>query len=72
MLFGRLFSRWPGAVLAVIAVGVYTVFVAGEPAVFCAAILGGLAGQNLLRTDRNGWMELTTDGEQLWVQVERR
>lgn len=26
----------------------------------------------LLRTDRNGWIELTTDGEQMWVEVERR
>lgn len=27
---------------------------------------------NLLRTDKNGWIELTTDGEKLWVEVERR
>ncbi len=27
---------------------------------------------NLLRTDRNGWIELTTDGEQMWVGVEGR
>jgi competence protein ComEC len=26
----------------------------------------------LLRTDQNGWIELTTDGEQLWVEVEGR
>ncbi len=26
----------------------------------------------LLRTDRNGWIELTTDGEQMWVEVEKR
>jgi len=26
----------------------------------------------LLRTDRDGWIELTTDGEQLWVEVERK
>jgi competence protein ComEC len=25
----------------------------------------------LLRTDRNGWIQLSTDGEQLWVEVER-
>ena len=25
----------------------------------------------LLRTDRNGWIEITTDGEQMWVEVER-
>jgi beta-lactamase superfamily II metal-dependent hydrolase len=26
-----------------------------------------LEGYTLLRTDRNGWIELTTDGEQMWV-----
>jgi beta-lactamase superfamily II metal-dependent hydrolase len=30
-----------------------------------------IEGYNLLRTDRNGWIELTTDGDQLWVEVER-
>jgi beta-lactamase superfamily II metal-dependent hydrolase len=25
----------------------------------------------LLRTDRNGWITVTTDGEQMWVEVER-
>jgi beta-lactamase superfamily II metal-dependent hydrolase len=29
-------------------------------------------GYNLLRTDHNGWIALSTDGEQLWVDVERR
>jgi beta-lactamase superfamily II metal-dependent hydrolase len=29
-------------------------------------------GYTLLRTDQNGWIELTTNGEQLWVEVERR
>ena len=28
-------------------------------------------GYNLLRTDRNGWIDLTTDGEQMWIEVER-
>jgi hypothetical protein len=28
-------------------------------------------GYTLLRTDRNGWIELSTDGEQMWV-VRRR
>ncbi|MFN2214253.1 MAG: ComEC/Rec2 family competence protein [Anaerolineales bacterium] len=27
---------------------------------------------NLLRTDQNGWIELATDGEQVWVEVEKR
>jgi hypothetical protein len=34
--------------------------------------LEALAGRDLLRTDRNGWVEVETDGEQLWVEVERR
>jgi hypothetical protein len=29
-------------------------------------------GYILLRTDRNGWIELTIDGEQVWVGVERK
>ena len=28
-----------------------------------------LRGYTVLRTDRNGWIELTTDGEQMWVEV---
>ena len=29
-----------------------------------------LKGATLLSTDRNGWIELSTDGEQVWVEVE--
>jgi hypothetical protein len=32
----------------------------------------GIAIYILLRTDRDGWIELATDGEQMWVQVERK
>jgi len=35
-------------------------------------ILEAVQGYTLLRTDRNGWIELITDGEQMWVEVERR
>jgi competence protein ComEC len=35
------------------------------------ALLEALEGYTLLRTDRNGWIELATDSEQLWVQVEK-
>lgn len=28
-------------------------------------------GYSLLRTDRDRWIDLSTDGEQLWVQLER-
>ena len=31
-----------------------------------------LQGYSVLRTDRNGWIELTTDGEKMWVEVERK
>ena len=34
--------------------------------------LEALEGYTLLRTDRNGWIEITTDGEQMWVEVERK
>jgi competence protein ComEC len=34
--------------------------------------LQAVEGYNLLRTDRNGWLELSTDGEHMWVEVERR
>jgi beta-lactamase superfamily II metal-dependent hydrolase len=34
-------------------------------------VLRALEGRSLLRTDQNGWIELSTDGERLWVEVER-
>ena len=34
--------------------------------------LDALQGYNLLRTDMNGWIEITTDGSQMWVEVQRR
>jgi beta-lactamase superfamily II metal-dependent hydrolase len=37
-----------------------------------AETLEAVEGFTLLRTDRNGWIEITTDGEQMWVEVERR
>lgn len=35
-----------------------------------AEVLDALEGYTLLRTDQKGWIELTTDGEQMWVEVE--
>jgi competence protein ComEC len=35
-------------------------------------VLQALEGRTLLRTDRNGWIDLSTDGEQMWVEVERK
>jgi beta-lactamase superfamily II metal-dependent hydrolase len=29
----------------------------------------GLEGYTVLRTDRNGWVRITTDGEQMWVEA---
>jgi beta-lactamase superfamily II metal-dependent hydrolase len=34
--------------------------------------LEAVADYQLLRTDQNGWIQLSTDGDQLWVEVERR
>ncbi len=31
-----------------------------------------LQGYNLLRTDQNGWLQITTDGKRMWVEVERK
>jgi competence protein ComEC len=35
-------------------------------------VLELLEDYQLLRTDRNGWVEVTTDGSQMWVNVERQ
>lgn len=35
-------------------------------------VLEALEGYNLLRTDHNGWIDLATDGRQMWVTVERK
>jgi beta-lactamase superfamily II metal-dependent hydrolase len=34
--------------------------------------LEALEGYNLLRTYQNGWIEISTDGKQMWVEVERK
>lgn len=36
-----------------------------------AEMLEAVRGYTLLRTDRNGWIEITSDGEQMWVEVEK-
>ena len=35
-------------------------------------VLETLNGFSLLRTDENGWIEITTDGTQMWVNVEKQ
>jgi beta-lactamase superfamily II metal-dependent hydrolase len=36
------------------------------------AVLDSLSGITLLRTDRNGWIDMATDGVGLWVDVEKK
>jgi beta-lactamase superfamily II metal-dependent hydrolase len=36
------------------------------------SVLDSLASITLLRTDRNGWITLSTDGAGLWVEVEKK
>jgi len=36
-----------------------------------ADVLESVEGYDLLRTDQNGWVEITTDGQRMWVNVER-
>jgi len=36
-----------------------------------AETLQAVKDYTLLRTDRDGWIELTTDGAQMWVEVEK-
>jgi competence protein ComEC len=35
-------------------------------------VLELVSGYTLLRTDLNGWIEVTTDGQDFWVEVERK
>jgi competence protein ComEC len=35
-------------------------------------VLESVKDYDLLRTDRNGWIDITTDGSQMWVNVERQ
>lgn len=37
-----------------------------------SAVLESIKDYELLRTDQNGWIEITTNGEQMWVNVERK
>jgi competence protein ComEC len=47
-------------------------FAAGDPdGLPDQSVLESLAGFTLLRTDRNGWITLSTDGVGMWVEVER-
>ena len=37
-----------------------------------AEVLDFLEGYTILRTDQNGWIKLSTDGEQMWMEVEKK
>lgn len=46
---------------------------AGDPDGLPArSVLDSLSGTTLLRTDRDGWIRLSTDGAGLWVEVENK
>jgi competence protein ComEC len=34
--------------------------------------LAALEGYTLLRTDKNGWIHISTDGERMWVEAEKK
>jgi beta-lactamase superfamily II metal-dependent hydrolase len=36
-----------------------------------SALLESVQEYNLLRTDRDGWIEIRTDGQQMWVEAAR-
>lgn len=58
-------ERWrPEAALLSVAAGNYD----GRPD---PEALDAVRGYPLLRTDQNGWVRLSTDGKQLWVEVEK-
>ena len=44
--------------------------ITGCPAA-CPPVLS-LPGYPLLRTDQSGWIEVSTDGKQMWVEVEKK
>lgn len=35
-------------------------------------VLAAMQGYTILRADQNGWIELATDGERLWVEVGKK
>jgi competence protein ComEC len=37
-----------------------------------SSVLESIKDYELLRTDKNGWIEITSDGNEMWVNVERK
>jgi competence protein ComEC len=52
-------------------VAVLSVAAGDESGLPDASVLDDLSGVTLLRTDLNGWIEISTDGQGFWVDVER-
>jgi hypothetical protein len=67
-LFSRLLGARRDAVAAAVGITFYTLLVGANPSVVRAAIMGCLG----LRTDQSGWIEVSTDGEKMWVEVEKK
>jgi len=51
---------------------VLSVAAADENGMPDSEVLETLNGFSLLRTDENGWIEIITDGTQMWVDVEKQ
>ena len=51
---------------------VLSVSAADENGMPDSAVLESIKDYQLLRTDENGWVEITTDGDRMWVNVERK
>jgi hypothetical protein len=79
-LFSRLLGRWRGAIVALVCIAVYTLLVGAGASVVRAALMGGLTLFAARQLAESGyapanppeWIELTTDGEQMWVEMERK
>lgn len=47
------------------------IWLSGNSAPPSHEMLQAIAGRNLLRNDLHGWLRITTDGQQLWIETER-
>jgi hypothetical protein len=53
-------------------VAVLSVAAGDESGLPDASVLDSLSGTTLLRTDLNGWIEISSDGKGFWVDVEKK
>ena len=70
-LAGRLLDRWRGMLAAFLAIALYAVLVGDAQGQPDPETLQAPKRYTLLRTDRNGWIKLSTDGQRLLVEAER-